>query len=149
MKAKGDMWKGKKAWDVSATSKCHIVRKSCHFSLSLFHFASLSYTYAHAHIAFLSWWKWEGRAHRERERESTEKVTQTLKNKKRGVFDGVDTRHSPLTASFFSAFMSLTLFFWRCLACYRFTESLQGCWCRSLACHSESTESVNITTHRI
>lgn len=109
MKAKGDMWKGKKAWDVSATSKRHIVRKSCHFSLSLFHFASLSYTYAHAHIAFLSWWKWEGRAHRERE--STEKVTQTLKHKKRGVFDGVDTRHSPLTASFFSAFMSLTLFF--------------------------------------
>lgn len=111
MKAKGDMWKGKKAWDVSATSKRHIVRKSCHFSLRLFHFASPSYIYAHAHIAFLSWWTWDGRAHRERERESTEKVTQTLKNKKRGVFDGVDTRHSPLTASFFSAFMSLTLFF--------------------------------------
>lgn len=83
MKAKGDMWKGKKAWDVSATSKCHIVRKSCHFSLSLFHFASLSYTYAHAHIAFLSWWKWEGEhTEREREREHREGHTDTEKQKK-------------------------------------------------------------------
>lgn len=146
MKAKGDMWKGKKAWDVSATSKCHIVRKSCHFSLSLFHFASLSYTYAHAHIAFLSWWKWEGEhTEREREREHREGHTDTEKQKKGCIrWSGHETLSTDCLL-----FLSIHEHFWRCLACYRFTESLQGCWCRSLACHSESTESVNITTHRI